>query len=189
MAGSQTDEGLYFTYPYFSSGMTTRQYEDLVPTWANGSDPVGSLTDDELAEVFKKYQGNFVGDKRPLAAELLTDMSMRCGTAIASQMFSTGDIFNCRFNRRPAETELLRPAGFGPLPYTTFPGVYHGLEQVFVFGDERDSTRRNRSLASECKFCGPISPSTWNLRMETGVLFQNMRTMIVRAWYFRSQKM
>jgi len=158
LMGSNTNEGVLFTYPDYPYGMSTKQYEDFIPTALNSHDPVTFFTDDELAELFQTYPDDFVGDKRPIAAELMTDGTFRCGTTVPSWTYSTGEVFVYRFNHRPAALALLTPI---------LPGVFHGLDIPLVMGDFKLMTAKEQELSERMQvfwtnFAKYLDPSQGN---------------------------
>lgn len=119
MAGTNTDEGNLFVWPYYPLGMTRAKFQDFVENFANGHDPVIALSDAEMAQLLEIYP---TADRKTAAA-LITDGTFLCGTQFAGKAFQS-DFFLYRFNHRD-----------GCVSKLIIPGVFHALEIPYVFGN------------------------------------------------------
>merc|ERR1712216_963582 len=119
MAGTTTDEGNLFVWPYFKSGMNESQYMHFI-----GALFGGDLNETVMAELDALYPRK--GDLRAVASSVVTDCSYLCGTQLSLQAHSSiADAFLYRFNHRsrcPSQSNII-------------PGVYHSVEMIYVWGD------------------------------------------------------
>lgn len=89
----------------------------------NGRDPVVALSDTEIAELLEMYPSK---NRRQMAASLITDSTFLCSTQFAGHSYPS-DFFLYRFNHRDRCASLAYRA--------LVPGVYHGIEMPYVFGN------------------------------------------------------
>jgi para-nitrobenzyl esterase len=129
MAGSNSDEANLIVWPLHELGMSESQYKKFVHEIASdyrSHNSAITLNARELEKVFAKYPAT-VKHKRAMASSLGTDLCFLCATHLTAQSHSShADMFVYRFNHRSScqLPELLE-----------LPGVYHGSEITYVFGD------------------------------------------------------
>jgi len=124
LAGTNTDEGTVFVWFDYPVGMSVAQYESFVPAFSNGHDPVGFLNSTEIAELYEIYPSSGSdAERRQNAASLITDATFLCGTLFTAKAHAS-DVFSYRFNHRSACTP------------SYLPGVYHGSEIPYIFGNQ-----------------------------------------------------
>lgn len=125
MAGFNTNEGNLFVWPFYPTGLYRESvYKSLIESFINSHDPTGFFNDTELAELFDLYPTpSALKDKRPVAGQLLTDGTFLCGTESTAWDFDVADFYLYRFNHRSSCIPGL------------LPGVFHGMEISYVFGN------------------------------------------------------
>lgn len=177
LAGTNTDEGSGWVWPSFPQGMDKQQYKDYVPSCVNGHDPVGRLNDTEMTQVLARYPAKGrSSDNLAQATALITDSTFLCGTHITGWEYDLADYFTYRFNHR---SNCLHNEGA--------PGVYHGMEIPYVFGDESGCkfTQDEKALSMRMQhmwtnFAKTLNPS---LEMEAFPKFKNAtrRNIVLQA--------
>merc|ERR1712187_1072841 len=128
LAGTNTNEGALFVFPFYEKGMNNTQYKAFVGEVFDGHDPKAKLNASELAQVLNTYRPTeATSDRRLLASALMTDSTFLCGTQAAAQAYaSVADVFLYRFNHRSTCRAGLNKS---------IPGVYHSMEIIYVWGD------------------------------------------------------
>ena len=131
LAGTNTDEGSVFIYPYYPGGMDAPAYEALISRMLAGSS-ARAANATTLAAVLARYPADAArqgADNSALAARAFGDFSFTCGTrlllrAVAAQGGTSHDVraFAYRFGQKAAADAT--PAAWG---------ITHGSEVPFVF--------------------------------------------------------
>ena len=79
IAGTNTNEGTMFVYPYYLSGMTKKQYHNFIDELLNGKG-TQKLNSTELVQFNKLYNATSTSDNRQLASSVMADGTFICGT-------------------------------------------------------------------------------------------------------------
>jgi len=131
LAGTNTDEGNLFVWPFFPHGMSKSAFQEFVTKLLyldSQRNPTASLNSTELEQVLDLYPGSRLpGSYRRQSAALLTDLYFLCPTheVAESQLGKAANTFLYRFNHRSA---------YCLAPQQLVPGVCHGFELPYVFG-------------------------------------------------------
>lgn len=99
IAGSNTDEGHTFVYPFFPKGLNRSAYLQLVPDFLFNNQPFDAAF---LDAILDKYPASD-GDNRDTAAQLIADGTFICGARYLAKAFSRPGISSAylyRFARK-----------------------------------------------------------------------------------------
>jgi len=129
LAGTNTNEGSVFVYPYFDAGLNATGYKQFVSGMLDSGEKQGlNLNRSLVGTILDFYPPSDTEDNRPLAAQLAADYSFICGTRFLARMVNTYSIgsgnavYLYRFNYHA--TADTTPRSWG---------ITHGSEVPFVF--------------------------------------------------------
>jgi carboxylesterase type B len=156
LAGTNSDEGNAFVYPWYPKGMNQKEFQRFTQLAAGTNGFDFASFQDRLVESYGVHR-----DNRPEAAQLLGDATFVCGTRFASLAHSGHThTYLYRFDHRLNCSRL----GFSGLP-----GVFHAAELPLVFGTRakflcpsrpKESRLQERMQTMWTNFAKNLHPST-----------------------------